>query len=467
MNKTILSLFILFFSFSLAQENEAILGKWNGSLNVQGMKLPLILKINSNEGELDASLDSPSQNAYGIPITYISFVEDSLHFKVEAANISYKGLLKEKEIEGTFKQGMFSTELKLTRNKEKTEVEKKVQEPSKPYPYDEEEVVFENKVENFKLAGTLTTPRGEGPFPAIIMISGSGAQDRNSEILGHKPFLVVADYLTRKGMAVLRYDDRGTAASEGDFEEATSEDFKQDAIAAIEYLKTRPEIDTTKIGVFGHSEGGMIAPMISSHPDVNFLVLIAPPVAPIDQLLLLQQELIGELSGMSPSELTLNRNINKSLYELIKNTEDEELPKMFTAFWKETLEAYPQLAKSQGLSEEVFISYQEEAYLNPWMLYFLRFDPKQNLHDTKIPVLGLFGEKDMQVSAKQNEPLLKEYIAKNNASNRIKTLKDLNHLMQLAETGSPSEYAENKDTFSEKALKEILTWLQDIKVLRK
>lgn len=461
---------ILLFLFTLvmnAQNFEAVLGDWYGILNVQGAKVPLVLKVIKIEEKLSATLDSPAQNAYGIQITSISFKNDSLSFKVDAANISYKGVLKGEEIKGNFKQGIFSSNLNLLREKQRLTELNKLQEPQKPYPYNEEEVFFINEEDQIKLAGTFTYPKGGEKYPAVILISGSGAQDRNSEILGHQPFLVIADFLTRKGVAVLRYDDRGTADSQGDFGGATSKDFAKDAKAAIQFLISRPEVDSKKIGIIGHSEGGMIAPMLAKESTISFLVLIAPPVAPIDELMLLQQELVGEVSGMSSSEILLNKEINRSLYSLLKTTNEEELSLMMDKFLNNLVNEYPELAKSAGVSNEMYKELVKEAYLDPWMLNFIKFDPKENLIHLKIPFLALFGEKDVQVSAIQNASLLKDYTLKNNSLNSVKILKGLNHLMQTSVTGSPSEYASIEETFSEKALNEIYQWMQAANIIFK
>lgn len=466
MKTTATLLFLLITSIVQSQFYETIVGEWNGVLNVQGAKLPLVLKVNlTDEDNLTATLDSPAQNAYGIKINSMSFINDTLSFKVEAANISYIGVLKEKTIEGKFTQGAFTTSLDLKREKQKLKASNKPQEPKIPYPYNEEEVFFTSQEENITLAGTYTYPKGGNNLPAVILISGSGAQDRNSEILGHKPFLVIADYLTRKGVAVLRYDDRGTADSQGDFGTATSADFAVDAKAAVQFLASRPEVNKKKIGVIGHSEGGMVAPMIATDPEVSFLILIAPPVAPIGELMLLQQELVGEVSGMSPSETSINRDINKSLYQLLKDTNDNVLDAEVNKFLNNLVIEYPEIPKSAGISKEDYKEVMKEAYLDPWMLYFLRFDPKDNLVNLKLPFLAIFGENDLQVSAVQNASLLSKYALKNNSLNRVKTLKGLNHLMQTSTTGSPAEYAEIEETFSEKALNEIYKWMQEAKII--
>ncbi len=459
-------LFLFITTLVQSQSYEGIVGEWNGVLNVQGAKLPLVLKVKETDEGLVASLDSPAQNAFGIQVNSISFVKDTLSFNVQAANIAYKGHLKNKEISGEFTQGMFTTNLDLRREKQEVIKAQKPQEPKKPYPYHEEEVVFTNEIDDITLAGTYTYPKDKNTFPAVILISGSGAQDRNSEILGHKPFLVIADYLTRKGVAVLRYDDRGTADSQGDFSKATSADFAEDAKAAIQFLASRPEIDVKKIGVIGHSEGGLIAPMLAEEETVSFLILIAPPVAPIDELMLLQQELVGEVAGMGPAEISMNREINKSLYTLLKNEKDDVLATKLDQYLESVVTEYPEIPKAAGISKEAYKQAMKEAYLDPWMLYFLRFDPKDNLTDLNLPFLALFGEKDLQVSAVQNASLLTDYALKNNSLNRIKTLKELNHLMQTSITGSPAEYAEIEETFSEKALLEIFKWMKEANIIK-
>jgi pimeloyl-ACP methyl ester carboxylesterase len=466
MKTTAVILFFLITSMIQSQSYEAIVGEWNGILNVQGSKLPLVLKVRETDEGLKATLDSPAQNAYGIQVNSISFDKDTLSFSVKTANIAYKGYLKDKVIRGEFTQGMFATSLDLRREKQELKKTQKPQEPKKPYPYHEEEVAFANEIDDITLAGTYTYPKDKNTSPAVILISGSGAQDRNSEILGHKPFLVIADYLTRKGVAVLRYDDRGTADSQGDFAKATSADFAEDAKAAIQFLASRPEIDVKKIGVIGHSEGGLIAPMLAEEETVSFLILIAPPVAPIDELMLLQQELVGEVAGMGPAEISMNREINKSLYTLLKNEKDDVLATKLDQYLESVVTEYPEIPKAAGISKEAYKQAMKEAYLDPWMLYFLRFDPKDNLTDLKLPFLALFGEKDLQVSAVQNASLLTDYALKNNSLNRIKTLKELNHLMQTSITGSPAEYAEIEETFSEKALLEIFKWMKEANIIK-
>ncbi|HUH45644.1 MAG TPA: alpha/beta hydrolase, partial [Arenibacter sp.] len=256
--KVVLTLIIGFISLSgLGQD---ISGAWNGVLKVQGIQLRLVFNIDKTANGYIATMDSPDQGTNGIPVTTTSFDNSLLKISIASAGIEYEGVLDQDHIiNGNFRQAGQSFPLSLSKS-EKVEKSVRPQEPIKPYPYYEEEIYFENREDAVKLSGTLTLPRKDGFFPAVILISGSGPQNRDEELMGHKPFLVLSDYLTKNGIAVLRYDDRGVGASTGDFKTATSLDFSKDAEAGVQYLKTRKEIDTKKIGLIGHSEGGLIAP---------------------------------------------------------------------------------------------------------------------------------------------------------------------------------------------------------------
>lgn len=297
----------------------------------------------------------------------------------------------------------------------------------------------------------------------MVLISGSGPQNRDEEIFGHKPFLVLADYLTRKGIAVLRYDDRGIAASEGDFEEATTADFATDAGAAVYYLQSRPEINKRKIGLIGHSEGGAIAPMVAAdNASVGFIVLLAGPGIPGDQLLLIQQELIGKASGVSDSLLNQSAALNEKLFTLVKNTEDEStLQSKLIGFMGAS--DLTDRGIPPGQSKEAFIQKQVDMLASPWMRYFLKYDPAVNLRKVSCPVLALNGEKDLQVPPRVNLTAIKKYLAEA-GNNRVTVyeLKGLNHLFQECTTGSPSEYASIQQTFSPEALGTISDWVLSV-----
>jgi pimeloyl-ACP methyl ester carboxylesterase len=436
-------------------------GQWNGVLKIQGMQLRLVFHITETGG----TMDSPDQGVTGIPVTTASFNNPVLKLTVASLGIEYEGVLGDDGvITGTFKQMGQSLPLSLSREAVEKEKVVRPQEPVKPYPYHEEEVSFENTEAGITLAGTLTLPHKEGLFPAVVLISGSGAQNRDEEIMGHKPFLVIADYLTRNGIAVLRFDDRGTAASTGDFQTATSLDFSKDVEAAVRYLQTRKEINRKKIGLIGHSEGGCIAPMLASRSkEVAFIVLLAGTGVPGDQLLLSQQEAIYTASGMGDADWKTVKAINEKAFEIvIQSTDQEQLKADLTEYLKQALKDHPD-QKPQGMSEEQFIQTSVTQLAMPWMTHFIKYDPAPALEKTKCPVLALNGEKDVQVPAKENLQAVKAALTKGgNGQATTKVLPGLNHLFQECTTGLPAEYATIEQTFSPVALEEILQWIKSV-----
>lgn len=449
---------------SLMAFGQEVTGQWNGILKVQGTQLRLVFNVLKTENGYTATMDSPDQGATGIPVTSTSFENAVLKFSIANAGIDCEGILGNDQIVvGTFKQSGFSFPMNLSKALIEKEIIVRPQEPGKPYAYHSEDITFENKNARITLAGTLTLPQKDGVFPAVVLISGSGPQNRDEELLGHKPFLVLADFLTKNGMAVLRFDDRGTALSTGDFKTATTLDFSADVEAGIQYLKTRKEINKTKIGLIGHSEGGIIAPMVVNNSnDIAFVILLAGTGIPGDQLLLLQQELIGKAAGM-PNEILQNaHNVNKGAFELVKkSTNTPQLKTDLTNYLKQALAADPNAAKIAGMSEDNYIKLQVGQITSPWMQYFIKYDPAPALEKVQCPILALNGEKDLQVPPKENLEAIKNALAKGgNKKVSTKVLPNLNHLFQECETGSPNEYATIEQTFSPLALTEILNWLQ-------
>ena len=448
---------------ALASSAQDITGQWNGILKVGGMQLRIVFNITKTDNGYSSTMDSPDQGATGIPVTSATFENSILDLKVTNVGIEYEGEFKDGFFMGTFRQGGQSLALDLKRDYiEKVKVVRP-QEPVAPFTYYSEEVTFRNGKANIKLAGTLTLPQKEGNFPVVVLITGSGPQNRDEELMGHKPFLVLSDYLTRNGIAVLRYDDRGTAQSEGDFKTATSLDFASDVEAAISYLMTRKEINKKKIGLIGHSEGGLIAPMVASgSKDVNYIVLLAGPGIKGSQLLLLQQELIGRASGVSESDLQKSKEINSTAFDMvIKSTNPEKLKSELTNYLTQKSKESPDSQKAAEMSDSIMIKAQVDQITSPWMLYFLRYDPVPALEKVKCRVLALNGEKDLQVPPKQNLPAIKAAVIKGGNSNVTSVeLPDLNHLFQECTTGLPGEYAQIEQTFSPKALEEITRWIK-------
>jgi fermentation-respiration switch protein FrsA (DUF1100 family) len=459
MKKLSTTLFFLFFYLTLSAQS--IEGKWQGLLKVQGMELSIVFNISQQDDSLVATMDSPDQGAFGLAVQEVSFQDNQLSLVMNMPPIQYEGTLNsEGEIEGVFKQGGGELPLLLTQNEVQKSNKKRPQDPSEPFPYLSEDITFENEVEGIKLAGTLTMPSEGKNFPAVVLISGSGAQDRNEALLGHKPFLVLSDHLTKQGIAVLRFDDRGTAKSEGNFSTATSADFKNDVAAAVNYLKTRKEIDN--IGLIGHSEGGIIAPMLAAESeDIAFIVLMAGTGIRGDELLLRQSELIGRASGMNEEQLKTARAFNQGAYDLVVNNINENSVKEdIKKYLEESVSKNPELASANGLKEQVFVDQILGQLTSPWMMYFLKYDPAEALKKVDCPVLAIIGEKDLQVPAEVNLKAIEEALkAGGNSQYTVKELEKLNHLFQEAETGAPSEYASIEQTISPVALELMSEWI--------
>jgi len=329
------------------------------------------------------------------------------------------------------------------------------QEPKQPFEYISENVVFKNNLDSISLAGTITYPKKGSDFPAVILISGSGPQDRNSELLNHKPFLVIADYLTKRGIAVLRVDDRGTGESEGKYNETGLNGFVNDTESAFEFLKTRKEINHSKIGLIGHSLGGIIAPIIASeNTDVSFIVILAGSGIRGDKLMLLQKEKIERKMGVPEVGITLGQTNMKGAYDIILKSNDNktqlqtELKNYFTKVFGAML---PE-SQIQALSEQMSI---------PWLTDFIKFDPQVSLSKTKCPVLALNGSNDLQVPSKENLEIIEKVLTENgNKDVKTKELVLLNHLFQESKTGLPNEYATIEQTFSPKVLEIITEWIK-------
>jgi fermentation-respiration switch protein FrsA (DUF1100 family) len=462
MTKKILLLqFTLIFSF-FTLWGQDITGEWNGVLKVQGIQLRLVFNISRSGDGYSATMDSPDQNAKGIPVSTVIYEHPILKLSIENIGIKYNGSLdNDGNITGTFMQAGQSFPLNLTQETIEKEDRRRPQEPDMPRPYIEDEISFENRKAGIRLAGTLTLPCGKGKFPAVVLISGSGAQNRDEELAGHRPFLVIADYLTRNGIAVLRFDDRGTAKSSGDSGNATTADFADDAEAAVEYLLTRKEINQKHIGLIGHSEGGIIAPMIAARSkDVAFIVMLAGTGIQGNELLLLQSEAIHRASGINEKDLKTVLTFSRSLFDLtLRTTDPKEFPAVATAHIKELIAAYPETLPSD-MSKEEFISSQIRALTTPWLIYFLKHNPVKDLEKVQCPVLALNGEKDLQVPSKVNLKAIRTALLKGrNKSVTVKELPGLNHLFQECSTGLPSEYGTIEQTFSPTALQEILNWI--------
>lgn len=440
---------------------QGVIGSWNGILEAGANKLPLVFHITApSEGVYSATMDSPAQGVKGLPATLV--VEgEQIELTVSAAQLKYTAHLKGDELTGTFQQG--GAQLPLTLQRQAASQSKvaqkpnRPQEPQAPFPYRSHEVTFPNTQAEITLAGTLSLPTGEGKYPAAILISGSGPQNRDEEIMGHKPFLVIADYLTRHGIAVLRYDDRGVGASKGNFATATSADFATDVASAIEFLKKQPEIDPNQIGLIGHSEGGMIAPMVAtSQNEVAWMVLLAAPGVSGDQLLLRQQEMIAKQRGANEEQLKMLLTSNGALFEKVVAAADcAQLKQQLTDEARATLP--PEAELPEGSKQII------NQITSPWMYYFIRHNPTPLLQKVSCPVLALNGMNDKQVCAKQNLTAI-ESALKEGGNNKVKSIEypGLNHLFQESKTGDIMEYGEIEQTLSPQVLNDITNWIKEM-----
>ncbi len=438
-------------------------GTWSGALKIQGKQLRLVMNVMFSETDsLIVTFDSPDQGVLDLPTSKVVLEERLLDISADAIGGSFAGKVNEgiDSIAGSWKQGGMSFPIVLVREGKRVTLNRP-QEPKPPFPYRIEEVTFPGTKGEFDLAGTLTLPENKGHYPVAILLSGSGPQNRNEELVGHKPFLLLADYLTRQGIAVLRYDDRGVAMSKGDFKSATSFDFATDAEAALDFLKHHPEIDTTRIGFIGHSEGGILAPIVASYrKDVAFIILMAGPGLTGEQILLLQSALISKSEGADESAIKINEKLSKDIYSILKKNRDntraaEKIRLLFADLDKKNAKdtSYHPMSKKE-------VNAQIESLTSPWFRCFLTLNPEEYLSKVTCPLLAINGSLDLQVPSKENlEAIEKALIFGGNSTYVTEELPGLNHLFQTAKTGSPSEYAKIEETISPTALELIGKWL--------
>jgi pimeloyl-ACP methyl ester carboxylesterase len=440
-------------------------GIWVGILEVQGIKLRLILKIaQDSAGALTAKLDVPDQGGSDLPIDSISVQGQTFRFEAKGIGLSYEGTLSSDglEITGRLKQGPgdFPVTFKKT---DKAPTLGRRQDPQKPYPYLEEEVTYENKIDAVKLAGTLTLPRTGGPFPAVVLITGSGFQDRNETTAGHRPFLVLSDHLTRLGIAVLRVDDRGMGGSSTGAVTATSESYAGDVVAGVEYLKNRKEINPRQIGLIGHSEGGMIAPIAASKSkDVAFIVLMAGTGLPGDEEILIQTDMLLKAQGFTDEGIKLTHELYTAIFDILKSKDDKAAAEKRVRDVVATKSAAMTEARRKELDPivKVIDTQLQQFYLSEWFRFFLRYDSRVTLRKVTIPVLAINGEKDLQVAARANLDAIAAALKQaGNKDFSVVLLPQLNHLFQTSETGLPMEYGDIEETISPVALKTMSDWI--------
>jgi fermentation-respiration switch protein FrsA (DUF1100 family) len=429
-----------------------IVGTWTGSIDTGAFNLRIIIKISNAASGLTAQLQSPDQSQQWIAADSVTRSGNSvtMEFKVLKATYEAKLSTDGSSMDGTFTQLGSPLALSIKHVKYQSELERKrPQNPVKPYPYHEEDVTFPSSAPGVTLAGTLTVPQGKGPFPAVVLITGSGPNDRDETLLEHKPFLVLSDYLTRKGIAVLRYDKRGIGKSTGKYAAATTADFADDAESALHYLRTRSEADPHRIGLIGHSEGGAIAPIVAArNKDVDFIVLMAGTGVPGDQILVEQHRLIALAMGAEPDAVDMEVAREKSFIELVEREKDNAV-----------VEKEVRAKMGSGVPQAQIDTMVKEL-TSVWFRYFFTYDPATSLRKVQCPVLVLSGSLDLQVPPKQNLPAIRKALEEGgNKHYEIDELPGLNHLFQTAKTGAPNEYAEIEETISPVVLDKIANWV--------
>jgi pimeloyl-ACP methyl ester carboxylesterase len=435
---------------------------WKGTMTSGTREFDFRLRVfKLASGDRWARLDSVNEGVAGL-FAELADSGDDFSFAVRSIGASFKGTVDKSGdvIDGLWTQGGVSLPLKFSQSDpDEVVVRNRPQNPEEPFPYRQEQVKFENSTDHVTLAGTLTIPEGSGPWPAMVLISGSGAQDRDETILGHKPFLIIADWLTRKGIAVLRYDDRGTGESTGNFAIATSEDFSRDAMAAIDFLKLRTDIRKNRIGLIGHSEGGMIAPMVATRSaDVAMIVLLAGTGVDGARITLSQTRAMSAAAMTPPLIMDAVDSFMEQILEHVK-TSDSPIPDELVeqAFEKATAKIDNPAVRAMVEPVKTQLGLME----SPWFRYFARFDPAPVLGKVECPVLALNGKKDMQVLADLNiDAIERALIAGGNQDFEVHKLDNLNHLFQeTSGSGLPGEYGTIEQTFSPAALELIASWI--------
>ncbi|HUE12956.1 MAG TPA: alpha/beta fold hydrolase [Planctomycetaceae bacterium] len=444
---------------------EAILGHWLATLKIQGVTLRLAATIRAEpDGSLKGTLNSLDQNGVDYPLDEVSLQEMKLRLVLKISGLVYEGTLNAAGtgISGRLKQRGASLPLDFKKVDQAPVGRKRPQEPKRPFPYKEEAVTFENASAHAKFAGTLTLPRTAGPFPAVLLITGSGQQDRDETVFGHRPFLVLSDYLTRHGIAALRVDDRGVGGSTGDVTNATSEDFASDVLAGIAYLKSRAEIDPHRIGLVGHSEGGIIASMVAGRSsDVAFIVLLAGTGLPGAQISNLQMAALMKQAGFPASLIAKTRTFQDKLYAAVEHESDPAAlrRKIKQAFDEYRASLTDDEQKKAGVAAGA-ADVTTKVIGSPWFRFYLTYDPRSALRQVRCPVLALIGEKDIQVPPKENLPEIEKALRTGaNKDYVVKELPRLNHLFQTCQTGNIDEYARIEETFAPSALELIADWI--------
>lgn len=442
--------------------NRVHVATWAGTLTAGNQEFEFQLRVFDEDGQQTALLDSFSESIMGLTT---EFAQEDRDFKFEVPSTAgkYVGKLNDAgtRVDGKWMQAGQEFDLSFSAvdlAETRKPVPRRPQTPKEPFPYDVTELTIENPAADLSLAGTLTTPRGDGPFTTVILVSGSGPQDRDETILQHKPFAVLADHLTRAGIAVFRYDERGVGESTGTYEGSTSEDFASDVEAVFLALRKNDKVQKDRIGIIGHSEGGLIAPMVAvKHPQLSFIVLMAGPGVIGKQILLTQSRVIAADSGAPEEVLELNEKMLRMVLDDVRPGQENQ------GVVQSAIENFNQaLAEDQrekySLPETAIDQFSQ--FDTPWFKFFNVYDPAPTLEKVRCKVLSVIGEKDLQVDCEMNQKAIEAALKRGgNEDYKIVRLADLNHLFQKCETGNPSEYSRIEETLNPAFLKVVTEWI--------
>jgi uncharacterized protein len=449
-----LSLLLTFNFYVLTSFSRDFSGTWQGRLQFWTQDIRLVFKLEKNTaGKYVGTVASPDQDPKPAEIDEVEVMGDSIAIEMSEFEASFNGKFNadSNAIFGKMTQKGFKLPVKLVKGEADDLLYYRPQKPLPPFPYLEEEVRIINKVDGDTLAGTLTKPSGKGKFPALILITGSGPENRDETVFGHKPFLLIADYLTRKGYAVLRCDDRGTGASTGNFKSATTADFARDTEAQLAFLRTRKDIDKKKIGLLGHSEGGIIAPMVAARDQkVGYVILLAAPAIDMFDLLLAQDSLVAKAEGSSRKDINELIQTNTRMFDILKHSKDSMEAQQGIANYLDSINA-------SGTEIEMAI----KQLCTPWMRWYVGFEPEKNIEKLHCPVLAMNGGKDVQVPPKVNIPVIDSLLKKNgNPHYETHILPGLNHLFQKCKKCNVAEYKMIDETMAPEALEMIGSWME-------
>ncbi len=424
-------------------------GVWNGELDVYGTKLPLVFRFSGNTG----TMDSPKQNAFGMELNKVEVVEEKIIVEIKSISAEFQGEFVGEDIKGTFMQMGQNFDLHLKKGEyiTKEKVMRRPQEPKEPFDYNVENIKFKSKKEEFYLSGTLTTPKDTEDYPIVILVSGSGANDRNEELFGHKPFLLLSDYLTSRGIGVFRYDDRGVGESEGVHKGSTTEDFSYDLLGAIDKMRS---MGYNKVGVLGHSEGGLIANFAHDKGgNIDFIIHFASPSQRGRELLISQIGAILDTLGLdSVSKAAAMKETIGVLNVIVEDKKDinEKLKKIY----EENAMHIPEEQR------EAYVNQRLEQSTDLWYKYFVKHNPYEHIKNIDVDTLALYGTKDIQVLSKENIEILHEI---GNENIEVVEVEGVNHLFQKANTGALEEYEKIEETINEEVLELVYKWVNDRK----